>query len=167
MRNLLEEEGLLGQKISLDALHCKPKTLELIAQARGIYLVGLKRNQKELFNQMSEVREELPIKYEVESSETERGRVTIRNYQVYDIRGIKVAERWNKSKISSLVKVERKTVELKSGKETTETSYYLSNQKGKEKQLSEAVRGHWQVEVNNHLRDVTLAEDELRTKKKK
>lgn len=166
VRNLLEEQGLLGQKISLDALHCKPKTLELIAQAKGVYLVGLKRNQKELFNQMSEAGQKLGIKDEVESSEQERGRMTLRNYQVFDITGIKVAERWGKSKLARLIKVERKTV-LGSGKETSETSYYLSNQKGKEKELSKAVRGHWQVEVNNHLRDVTLAEDDLRTKKKK
>lgn len=167
VRNLLEERGLLGQKLSLDALHCKPKTLEMIAQAKGVYLVGVKKNQKELFNQMSEVGQKSPIKYEFESKEQERGRIMMRNYQVFDIKAERVGERWNKSKISSLVKVVRKTVELKSGKETTETSYYLSNQKGKEKQLCEAIRGHWQVEVNNHLRDVTLAEDDLRTKKKK
>ena len=36
VRNLLEENGLLGQKISLDALHCKPKTLEPRATEKGI-----------------------------------------------------------------------------------------------------------------------------------
>ena len=167
VRNLLEEQGLLGQKLSLDALHCKPKTLAMIAQARGVYVVGLKRNQKELFNQMSEAGQKLPITSEVESSDRERGRLTTRNYQVFNLKAVKIGERWSQSKISSLVKVERKTVELKSGKETAETSYYLSNQKGKEKELCEAVRGHWQVEVNNHVRDVTFAEDDLRTKKKK
>ena len=167
VRNLLEEKGLLGQKTSFDALHCKPKTLEPIVSAKGVYLVGLKLNQKELFNQMSKASQELPLKYTMESREKERGRITDRNYEVYDIKGIATAARWAKSKITRLVKVERKTVEMKTGKETQETSYYLSNQKGKEQQLCEAVRGHWQVEVNNHLRDVTLAEDDLRTKKKK
>lgn len=166
VRHLLEEQRLGGQKVSLDALHCKPKTLEMIAQEKGIYLVGLKKNQKELFNQMSEAVPILGVEYVGQSCETERGRVTDRSYQVYDITGIKVAERWSKSKLARLIKVERKTV-LGSGKGTKEMSYYLSNQKGKEQQLCEAVRGHWQVEVNNHLRDVTLAEDDLRTKKKR
>jgi len=167
VRELLEESDLLVHKISLDALHCKPKTLEMIARGKGIYLIGLKKNQKELFHQMGEATQDSALKYTTESREQERGRITDRNYEVYDIGRVSVAERWNKSKLARLVKVIRKTVELKNGKATEETSYYLSNQKGKEKQLCQAVRGHWQVEVNNHLRDVTLAEDDLRTKKKK
>jgi predicted transposase YbfD/YdcC len=167
VRQLLEESDLLGQKISLDALHCKPKTLEMIAKEKGIYLIGLKRNQKELFHQMGEASQALAVKYATENQEQERGRITTRIYQVYDITRVKTATRWAKSKLARLVKVSRKTIERKTGKETEETSYYVSNEKGKEKQLSQAVRGHWQVEVNNHIRDVTLAEDDLRTKKKK
>ena len=33
-------------------------------------------------------------------------------------------------------------------------------------ELCAAVRAHWQVEVNNHVRDVTLREDQFRTKKR-
>ncbi len=62
-RKLLEEQDLLGQKISLDALYCKPKTLAPIVKAKGKYVVGLKKNQKELFQQLSATIEELPIKY--------------------------------------------------------------------------------------------------------
>lgn len=35
VRKLLEDNGLSQQKVSLDALHCKPKTLEIITQAGG------------------------------------------------------------------------------------------------------------------------------------
>ena len=75
-RQLLEKNDLLGQKISLDALHCKPKTLAPIVKAKGIYLVGLKRNQKELFHQMSATIEELPVKYTCSSEEKGHGRIT-------------------------------------------------------------------------------------------
>ena len=165
-RNLLAEGGLLGQKISLDALHCKPKTLEPIVTAKGIYLVGLKGNQKELFKQMQQASQELPITYTCSSEEKGHGRRTLRKYEVYDIKQVKKAERWARSKISTLLKVTRRTVEMKTGKETQETSLYISNQKGKAQELCVAVRAHWQVEVNNHLRDVTLSEDQLRTKKR-
>jgi len=33
-------------------------------------------------------------------------------------------------------------------------------------ELAEAIRQHWQVETNNHLRDVSLREDEMRSKKR-
>ena len=120
-RNLLEEGGLLGQKISLDALHCKPKTLEPIVKAKGIYLVGLKGNQKELFNQMQEASQELLIKHACSSEEKGHGRRMLRKYEVYDIEQVKKAERWTRSKISTLLKVTRRSVEMKTGKETEET----------------------------------------------
>ena len=46
-RKLLRENDLLAEKISFDALHCNPQTLELIAK-KGKYLVGLKDNQEKL-----------------------------------------------------------------------------------------------------------------------
>ncbi len=166
-RQLLEKNDLLGQKISLDALHCKPKTLAPIVKAKGIYLVGLKRNQKELFHQMSATIEELPVKYTCSSEEKGHGRITLRNYRAYDIQAVQKATRWTGSKIATVVKVKRKSVELRTGKQSDETSYYLSNEKSKMSELCAAVRRHWQVEVNNHRRDVTFAEDRLRTKKRK
>ena len=52
VRKLLEAGDLLKQKVSFDALHCKPETLFLIAATKGRYLVGLKENQKELLKQV-------------------------------------------------------------------------------------------------------------------
>jgi hypothetical protein len=54
-RELLAQEGLLSQKVSLDALHCNPKSLAPIAAAGGSYLVGLKKNQEELLAQVETV----------------------------------------------------------------------------------------------------------------
>jgi predicted transposase YbfD/YdcC len=165
VRQLLAERDLLGQKISLDALHCKPETLAPIVKAKGKYVVGLKRNQKELFHQMSATIGELPIKYACSSEEKGHGRITVRNYRAYDIQTVQKAARWTRSQIATLVQVKRKSVEMRTGKQSAETSYYLSNEKGKMNEICAAVRGHWQVEVNNHRRDVTFAEDRLRTKK--
>jgi predicted transposase YbfD/YdcC len=161
----LAERDLLGQKISLDALHCKPETLAPIVKAKGKYVVGLKRNQKELFHQMSATIGELPIKYACSSEEKGHGRITVRNYRAYDIQTVQKAARWTRSQIATLVQVKRKSVEMRTGKQSAETSYYLSNEKGKMNEICAAVRGHWQVEVNNHRPDVTFAEDRLRTKK--
>jgi hypothetical protein len=53
VRKLLNAAGLASQKISFDALHCKPATLEIVARRKGKYLVGLKENQKQLKRQIS------------------------------------------------------------------------------------------------------------------
>ena len=48
VRSLLKTTALEKEKITLDALHFCPDTLNQIEQAGGTYLVGLKENQKEL-----------------------------------------------------------------------------------------------------------------------
>lgn len=52
MRELLASAGALGQKITLDALHLSPGMTGPIALAGGLFLIGLKGNQKELLADM-------------------------------------------------------------------------------------------------------------------
>lgn len=55
---------------------------------------------------------------------------------------------------------------IKYGHQSIETAYYMSNgaiQNSHE--YFNAIRNHWSVEVYNHIRDVSLQEDQLRTKK--
>ena len=86
------------------------------------------------------------------------------------MRGAYFDKRWEGSGIATLVSVERTRVELKAGRQSTETSLYLSNQVVQEavqaRELFVGVRNHWSVEVTNHVRDVSLREDRLRTKKR-
>jgi predicted transposase YbfD/YdcC len=165
-RELLQSNGLCKQKVSLDALHCKPLTLDLIVENGGTYLVGLKKNQKELFEKVSEKILELSCDYQAETLEKGHGRIESRNYQVYDIRAMEKDKRWSDCEISTVVKVQREREEIKSEKKGFETSYYLSNQSEDFAGLCAAVRRHWSVETNNHIRDVTLSEDGLRSKNK-
>lgn len=106
MRKLLKENGLLGQKISLEALHCKPKTLEPTAPADGIYLVGLKGNQKEMLEQVKQKTENGSFLYETAGWEKGHGRIEYRKYEIYDCGWILTkpkggisakSERWSRS----------------------------------------------------------------------
>jgi hypothetical protein len=55
---------------------------------------------------------------------------------------------------------------LKTGQRSQETAWFLSNAPFEHgEQLFVAVRQHWTVETSNHIRDVTLKEDQLRTAK--
>ena len=65
-----------------------------------------------------------------------------------------------------MFRVERSRIELKTNKQSEETSFYLSNGKADQDHgYFDAIRNHWSVEVNHHIRDVSLKEDQLRTKK--
>ena len=79
---------------------------------------------------------------------------------------VEKAERWKNCEIRTTIKVMREREELKSGRKSKETSYYVSNEVGKYEEIAEAIRHHWQVEKNNHLRDVKLKEDAMRTQEK-
>jgi predicted transposase YbfD/YdcC len=166
VRKLLNSDGLASQKISLDALHCKPLTLEIMAQSKGKYLVGLKENQKQMKKQVSLVSEKQAFLAKLGNEEKGHGRIEVREYEFYDILEMKKCERWAGCQIRTAIKVKRERIELKSGKKSVEQSYYLSNEIGNYEELAEAIRKHWQVETNNHIRDVSLQEDKMRSKKR-
>ncbi len=104
--------------------------------------------------------------FESESVEKGHGRIESRNYQIYQIESIYQDQRWDECQIRTAIKVSRERLEIKSGKVSVETNYYLSNQSSDWQELCVAVRKHWSVETNNHIRDVTLREDQMRSKKR-
>lgn len=167
VRQLLVEHGLEREKVRLDALHCKPQTLAPIAAAGGIYLVGLKENQPLMLAAVQAASAQRACLYHTAGVEKGHGRIEEREYQVYALGGMYQDERWTPCQISTAVKVRRARLELKSGKASEETSYYLANQSANYAELCLAVRHHWSVETNNHLRDVTLREDQMRSKKRR
>lgn len=166
VRELLAQHGLAGKKISLDALHCKPKTLQLIVESGGRYLVGLKENQKELRKQVGQAVASQARLFELTSLAKEHGRLEFRQYEFYDLLELEKDARWKPLQIRTLVKVRRTREQLRSRKSSVQESYYLSNEVGNYEELAQAIRRHWTVEVNNHLRDVSLKEDALRSKKR-
>ena len=90
----------------------------------------------------------------------------MRKYEFYDVLEMEKDERWKGCQIRTAIKVKRERIELKSGKKSVEESYYVSNEVGKYEELAEAIRKHWSVETNNHLRDVSFKEDKMRSKKR-
>lgn len=165
MRSRLKKNGLLAQKISFDALHLKPQTLEPIVTEGGKYLVGLKENQKELLRQILRAVESQTRLFKSFGIEKGHGRPEARSYEFYDILELEKDERWNGCGLKTAIKVSRESEELKSGKRSLKTSYYLTNEVGNYEELYCAVRRHWQIETTNHIRDVSLQEDRLRSKK--
>lgn len=168
VRKVLQTSGLDSQKVSVDAIHCNPQTLNQINQAGGIYLVGLKDNQAELLQDCTDfIRFNKPnFTYnQKESVKPKHGRKEIRDFEVYDFSKEYKEKRWEKAQINTVIQVKREFTNCKSGVYSCETSFYLSNQKQQYQELCQATRGHWTVEANNYIRDVTFAEDLLKSKK--
>ena len=54
LHQLVEKCGIKNQKLTFDALHLHPKMTVSINQAEGIFVIGLKRNQKVLLENLTE-----------------------------------------------------------------------------------------------------------------
>ena len=167
LQELIEETGANNQKITTDALHLSPATTEPINQAGGIFLIGLKDNQKILHDDMKKYAVQANIIDQKVTVEKGHGRVEKRSYFHYDISSQNFAPRWEKTDFKSLFKVQRERFTCNTKKVSNEVDYYISNgEKTENEDYFQAIRNHWSVEVSNHVRDVTLKEDKLKTKKK-
>ena len=166
-QELIIESGAVNQKLTADALPLNPKPTTPIEKSGGVFLIGLKGNQKELLEDMKKCTTYLKSVNELVTTDKGHGRLEKRAYFHYEIEGEYFENRWSGTNFKSLFKVERHRLELQTGKESFTTDYYISNGKYTEKEdYFRAIREHWSVEVNNHIRDVTLKEDRLKTKKK-
>ncbi len=168
VQELLSDAGLADQKITLDALHLSPKTTTQIEENKGVYVIGLKDNQQELLADMERVSQALSPNGTYSTLEKGHGRVEKRKYRTYSVGNEYFDSRWEKANFQTLIKVNRVVYDCKKKTEYDETAFYISNQAVKntaDVKLAQAIRGHWNVETNNHRRDVTFKEDKQRTLK--
>ena len=171
VRMLLKDSGLEGQKVSLDAHHFNPTTVTQVHQAGGIYLTQVKENQPVFLQQCQTLHSQASTLADTVEHEKAHGRVTTRRAKIFALTSLTPDPRWKDSGLSALVVMERETFEVAKQKTTSETSYYVSNMaltpsNGKPvvEELAQAIRGHWGVESNNWVRDVTFGEDNVKTK---
>lgn len=163
---LVQQSRVCQQGFTADALHLHPEMTGPIAQAGGIFVIGLKDNQRELLNDMIDHSCAFRAVACHRTVDKGHGRLEIRTYSCFDISEEYVESRWQTSQFSSLIRVQRSRTVLKTNESSEEVTYYISNGKSDDAlELFEAIRNHWSIEVNNHYRDVSLREDDFRTKK--
>ena len=170
VRHLLAERDLTNQRLSLDALHLNPLTINAIHKASGCYLVGLKANQALLHRYCICHCLVVAPTYEARSDwKRGHGRLEQRDYQCFTLAKAVFAPRWRAGGFQTLIRVKRSRQALAGGEITQEIRYYLSNvpvlESADGAELCGAIRGHWRVETMHYRRDVVLSDDALRTGK--
>jgi len=170
VRQLLNEKGLYNQKITLDSLHLNPLTVNAIEGAGGVYIVGVKANQALLYRYCICRSVLNPATFQrADEAQRGHGRVEQRSYQCFYISPTALAPRWHTAGLATLIRVVRNRQGLTGDTPTQEVSYFVSNSQPTTQpeadELFAALRHHWRIEVMHHRRDVTLAEDKLRTGK--
>jgi predicted transposase YbfD/YdcC len=170
-RAMLAATGLEKNKNTLDALHFNPQTTAQINQAGGWFVIQLKDNQPLLLAQLSqEAAEATPLGF-LKTVDQTHGRLEIRPATFFNISHLDVDTRWAESGLATLIVMARRTTELATQKCSAEVSFYCANVAvdpadiATQQELFQAIRGHWGVEADNYIRDVTFQEDKVRTKR--
>ena len=168
LRQLLNDTGLYNQKLTADALHLNPLTVNAIHSAGGVYVMGVKSNQACLYRYCichSAVNQAV---YErTDAPQRGHGRIDQRSYSCFKLADSALAPRWADAGMAWLIRVRRSRQELQGSQPKDEVSYFVSNaqptNQAQADELFAAIRQHWRIEVMHHRRDVSLAEDTLRT----
>ncbi len=135
-------------------------------------MTQVKENQPILLKQCRLLEKEGALLFHFESHEKCNGRLTSRSACVFSMATTILDKRWKNSQLETLIIINRKTMNLKTGKESDESSYYISNAHVDKKtpeianDLAKAIRKHWGVESNNWILDVTFNEDKVKIKAK-
>jgi len=164
---LLNDTGLYNQKLTLDALHLTPLTVNAIHGAGGLYVIGLKSNQHHLYRYCLCKTLVTQADYERnDAAHRGHGRIEQRSYQCFSVTEGGLAPRWQAGGMRVFIKVNRLRQKLRGSQSSQEASYFMSNaapsSQAEADELFDAIRHHWRIEVMHYQRDVTLSEDTLK-----
>lgn len=179
IEKLIEFLELNGAIVTIDALGCNHRIVEVIMTNKGNYLLQVKGNQSTLQTKLQATMDEailLKFKgmdhdYWVSDVQGDHGRLEQRKVWVtWDLSGLgAIAKEWAGLKCLVVVESSRTTFGKDQLENTTETRHYYIgslDRRYKAKRIGQCVRGHWSVENNLHWHlDVSFNEDDRRLRK--
>ena len=169
VQELLDMLQLEGAVVTIDAMHCQKQTLRKIEVRGADYVVQVKGNQKNLHKRLRDEVDGWAAKnFELRRlrthSKTERshGREETRTCMVHPA-PVDLKKQWPGLQTIGIILRERI---LPNGKQTSESTVFISSLPAKVGRHVELLRKHWGVENElHHTLDVTFREDSSRTRK--
>lgn len=169
VQELLEMLQLEGAVVTMDAMHCQKKTLRKIELRGADYVVPVKGNQEKLQKRLRDevdgwAEKNFDIRRLRKHSKTERshGRVETRTCMVHPAPS-DLKKQWPALQTIGIIFRERT---LPNGKQTSESTVFISSLPAKVGRHVELLRKHWGVENELHYTlDVTFREDASRIRK--
>ncbi len=161
-QQMLEYLDLKGKIITADAMHCQRETCARVVEKKGNYILGLKKNQPSLYEDVALYCEDPESQGCMESYRTiekNGGRLETRICRkITDPSWLQGRHNW--PGLRSAFSIER----IVRRKETVsrETSFYISSLDATPAKLMGMVREHWKIESLHWMLDVTFSEDDSR-----
>jgi predicted transposase YbfD/YdcC len=157
VKELIKLLDITGATVVTDALHCQKDTAKAIIEAGADYVLSVKKNQKELYNDIAEMIDfKLTDKYEqlnapvesVSKTEKNRGRIETRTAHVTsEVGWLQNEGKWfGVQSIGAVIT-------------PAETRYYISSRILSAEQLLNITRSEWNTEAMHWQLDVIFDED--------
>ena len=166
---ILENLNLENAVVTMDSAHAQLETLKVIQAGKGAYIVGVKGNQKRLYQALKDLFEDKQSQANMfKTFDVAHGRQEQRTlWALSDLEQLNLAdcriEQWQKVGLKSVFMVEK--IVKRGGKESQEKRYYIGSVEPAAEQALSLIRGHWSIENQQHyLLDVTFHEDLNRTR---
>ncbi len=163
--DLIDALDLTGSTVSIDAIGCQSEIAEKILDAKADYLLSVKKNQRSLYEEISDEWIWQSAKVFDENWEYDHGRYEKRKCETLNAElnlSPAMLSKWKGVKTLVRVVSERTVNDVTS----SQTRYYISSEEKDASFYNISIRGHWSIENQLHWHlDVTFKEDACRSRK--
>lgn len=167
---LIKKLNLTNCILTADALNTQKETVTAIKEAHGDYVLALKKNQKNFYDDVKDYLNDPSVLKEIENyyEETEKSHskiITRKYYMTSNIKWLNNKDKWDKLKS---IGVEKKIItSVQTGEVNEENRYFIISFTDDIKTFADAVRKHWGIENNLHAPlDIVFKEDYNKTLEK-
>ena len=167
---LLDTLEVAGDTITIDAMGCQREIAEKIREKGADYVLSVKENQKETYQEIKDYFEYVQEEWEQEPpqdvwrSELEQGHGRIERREVIteeDLEWMGSKGKWKDLKTI----IQYRCTRTEGEKTTVYTHYYISSRAMDAEEAGGLIRGHWSIENQLHwCLDVSFGEDNCRAR---